>query len=311
MRPHERQLSGYLLARAALGRKIDDTPEITKLPDGRIVKSEKVLHDLRAAHDSVQETRRLLPNGRGNVKEDILATGGEASRMHLAGAVMREHYLQQKFGDSPEERFSMQTETAVSLITGQASCLGSALVAAHVHASRLGQGQAVAVVANDHVDHVWSEARRPGSDRSNDVILDRWTSGPAILKQDSRFGQDPRVEDIYSLAPEDRDHARDTVASITDEIKNDPELMEEFKANLEVLGRMDYRFAGKTWNEENVMGKRFRKHAAARLHAPRPAYGLELLAAGAARSLGEGVRSAVDKAPGIVETAKAMFPERS
>jgi hypothetical protein len=40
-------------------------------------------------------------------------------------------------------------------------------------------------------------------------------------------------------------------------------------------------------------------------------FGQEVLAAGVARSLGESVRGAADKAPGILDTAKKMFPKPS
>lgn len=330
MRPHEDRLSGYLLARAAMGRKIDDAAEISKPPNGRTLKSENVLKDLRAANDTVEETRRLLPNGRGNVKGDIIATRGEASRRYAAGAIMTQKYLE-KMGirEGSDPRFAMQVETAVSLFTGQASCGGSALVAAHVHAPKLGKGRMAAAVANVEADHMWTEARRSDSHRDNDQIIDRWTSGPAILKEDSSYGLDPKVREAYPLYGANRDKALGNVNRILSDLKKDHALQAEFRANMEELDRMDYRFGGKIWDEESVLGEGFRRKAGDILHPdPSPAagpdkvseknrkgaslpYRHEALAAGVARSLGEGVRGAVEKAPGILETAKRMFPKPS
>jgi hypothetical protein len=311
-------------------RKIDDAVEISKLPDGRTLRSENVLKDLRAANDTVEETRRLLPNGRGNVKGDIIATQGEASRRYAAGAAMTGSYLEKKgirAGNDP--RFAMQVETAVSLFTGQATCGGSALLAAHVHAPKLKKGQAAVAVANVEVDHMWTEAKRANADRMNDAILDRWASGPAILREDSRYGLGSNVQEAYPLYGANRDKALSNVHWILQDIRKDQGLKAEFQANMAELERMDYRFRGKVWDEESVLDEGFRRKACSILH-PDPARTVpieralakeqkppalsssqEVLAAGVARSLGEGVRGAAEKAPGILEAAKRMFPEPS
>jgi hypothetical protein len=330
IRPHEGQLSGYLLARAAMGRKIDNAAEISKQPDGHALKSENVLRDLRAANDTVEETRRLLPNGRGNVRGDILKTNGGASRRYAAGAIMKQSYLE-KNGIREKEKpdVAMQVETAVSLFTGQASCGGSALLAAHVHAPKLKSGQKVVASADFAVDHMWAESRRPNADRSNDQIIDRWTSGPAVLREDSSYGLNPKAKEGYPLNGANRNKAINNVNRILQEIKKDHGLIAEFQANMEELRKMDYRFMGKVWDEESVMGESFRRKAGGILHpdssqlarsariletdkqVPVRPYSQEVLAAGVARSLGEGVRSAAEKAPGILDAAKHMFPKPS
>jgi hypothetical protein len=328
MGPDDHPLSGYLLARAALGRTIDDTPEIRKEPDGAILRSEKVLQDLRAANASLEITRRLLPHGRGNVKEDILATGGEASRRYTAGSRLRESYTRKEFGGSVTGILKYQMVAAVGLFTGQAACGPSAALAAHIHAPRLERDQTLVAIGNSKIGHAWAEAWR-GTDPDNDVILDRWTSGPAILKQDSRYGLEPEVEKLFALDYRNRSRAVLNMVSMSEEIRNDPGLKAEFEASMKHLEQTNHKILAKVWDEESVMGESFRKRAGARLHAesaplaqaergssqpgqaPRPPFTLELLAAGVARSLGEGVKGAVTKAPGIVATAKDMFPKPS
>lgn len=330
MRPHEDQLSGYLLARAAMGRKIDDFPQILKLPNGDTSKSEFVLKDLRAANDTVEETRQLLPNGRGNVKEDILATGGEASRRYAAGAFMMDDFLMQKgLHLGSDLRFSMQVETAVSLFTGQATCGSSALLAAHVHAPKLKQGQIAAAVADFEIDHMWTETRRSDADRMQDPILDRWALGPAVLREDSKFGLNPNLTDAYVLYGSNRDNAIRNVQRNLNDIRKDHGLQAKFQDAMTELEQMDYKFNGKIWDEENVMSGTFHGKAGKILHsdssqaahwdkilgtnktAPTRPFNQEILAAGVARSLGEGVRGAAEKAPEILQVAKQMFPKSS
>ena len=329
MHPHEGQLSGYLLARAAMGRKIDDAAEFRKLPDGHTLKSENVLKDLRNANDSLEETRRLLPKGRGNVKSDIIATRGEVSRSYAASAHMSNSYMEKKGVDVRKNpKFGMRTETAISILTGQATCGGSALVAAHVHAPKLEKGQTSVAVANVGIDHMWTESKRQNTDRGNDQIIDRWAVGPAILREDSKFGLSPKLQDAYSLNVENRDKSLGSVNQIHKEINADRGLIDQFKKNMSRLEMMDYRFGGKVWNDENVMGDDFRNHAGKILHSDSPQVAnsdnvletdkkaptlplIQVLAAGVARSLGEGVRGAAKKAPGILDTAKQMFPKPS
>ncbi|HLP42112.1 MAG TPA: hypothetical protein VK465_11435, partial [Fibrobacteria bacterium] len=267
MRPHEGRLSGYLLARAAMGQKIDDSPQIRKLPNGRALQSEYVLKDLRAANDTVEETRRLLPNGRGNVKEDILATGGEASRRYAAGSYITNEFLKQKgLKADSDPRYSMQVQTAVSLFTGEATCGGSALLAAHMHAPKLKQGQVVAAIADVQVDHMWTETRRADGDRTQDPILDRWASGPAVLREDSKFGQNPNPTEAYALYGSNRDNAIRKVQMNLNDIRKDHGLQANFQAAMTELEQMDYKFMGKIWDEESVMSGTFHGKAGETLH---------------------------------------------
>jgi hypothetical protein len=328
MRPHEGMLSGYLLARAAMGRKIDDDPEVVKLPGGGTRKSEHVLKDLRAANATVEEARRLLPNGRGNVAEDILSTRGEASRLYEAGLRLEEKYRIRHGLHQHENRlFDIAAKTAASLLTGQASCNGSAVLAAHLHAHKLEKDQGAIVFHNPAADHMWTETRRLGMNRMNDPILDRWTSGPAVLRQDSKYGRSPAGYDYFTLDAENREGALRAAENSLREMKGDRRLVESFKIDMLKLKITDYRFNGEVHREESVMSDDFRRKAGKALHprsskvpksdtilgrdgkAPVRPFAQEILAVGVARSLGEEVRGAVEKAPAILDAAKRMFPK--
>ncbi|HLP39891.1 MAG TPA: hypothetical protein VK465_00160 [Fibrobacteria bacterium] len=327
VRPHERRLCGYLMARAALRCKIDDVAEIRRTPDGKTLKSENVLQDLRAANDTVEESRRLLPHGRGNVKSDILATRGEVSRICQAKWNLEENYLEKKGPlEIPEHRFETWAETAAALICGEATCGGSALVAVHVHAPKLKEGQTVRVVQSLDVDHTWADSIRKGAEPGNHPILDRWASGPAVLREDSSFGRFSDFKVGYDVDAKDGKKCTEGVERILKEMKGDRGLMARYKADLKQLKREGFRFPGKVWDEVNVLRATFRVQAAEILR-PEPSlppyakkilrtdkdvpalpFGQEVLAVGVARSLGEGLRGAVTKAPGIVDAAKRMFP---
>jgi hypothetical protein len=326
-------LSAYLLARAAMGKKDDAFRTVTHLPAGGRGRAketpENLVRDLRAANDTLEEARALLPHGRGNVRSDILATNGEALRRMEAGRNLAENVLKSKGLHRGEERaVDIWVDTAVAGLTGQATCGGSALFTAHLHAPKLEKDQSAIVFHNPTQDHMWTEVVRPGQGFRNDQIIDRWTEGPAVFREDSKYGRDPKGYDYYTLNPGNRDQALYHVGKIADEMKADRTLPRKFASDMRQLQENGRIFRIDVLDPETVLHDRFLEKAGRIMHprsskapgsdkalgtdrkAPVRPYAREILAAGVARSLGEGVKGAADKAPAIVDAARQVFPRR-
>ncbi|HET9642325.1 MAG TPA: hypothetical protein VFP68_02970 [Burkholderiaceae bacterium] len=152
--PDDIPLAGYLLARQVNGRPVEG----------------EHLQLLRNAHDSVREARNLLPYGRGNVKEDAIATDGLST--------FAVNQVRQEFDDLP---------VAVSaLLGGAGNCEEYAALSSLAMAARLPPRAQARTVTRPFVDHVWSEASIDGNfkDRSHTVVIDGWRQGPAVFAPD-------------------------------------------------------------------------------------------------------------------------------
>lgn len=161
----EYPLQAYLQQRAVLGERVEGA----------------LLTRLRAAHASVTETRDLLALGRGNVTDDINASDNR-SYEHLLGfrTYAGQHGLDTK----------SYAAAAVKFQAG--NCGEFADVATHIHSGKLQPELQVSKVASKAVDHSWSEeSPKSGQAPLNDIILDAWAEGPAILRQDARFAAYP------------------------------------------------------------------------------------------------------------------------
>lgn len=327
IREHEGMLSAYLLARAAMGNKVDPFRVVARAPNGRMETPENLAKDLRLANDTLEESRVLLHQGRGNVWSDILETNGEALRRMEAGRNLADNYLASKGlhrGEDPAK--DIWVDTAVSCFTGQATCHGSSLVTAHVHAPKLGPDQSAIVFRDISRDHQWTEVVRPGQGFGNDQIVDRWTEGPAVLREDSKYGREPQGQDVYTLNAGNRDRALNQIGEIAGEMRRDRSLHARFGTDMTRLEGGNRIFQVEIQEAESVLRDRFLEKAGRTLHprsskvpmsdrvletdrkAPVRPYAQEILAAGVARSLGEGVRGAAEKAPVIVDAAKQVFP---
>jgi hypothetical protein len=172
---------------------------------------------------------------------------------------------------------------------------------------------------------LWTEVSRPGQGFRNDPIIDRWTEGPAVFREDSRYGKDPKGYDYYTLNAGNRNRALENLGTVANEMKADRNLHEEFRSDMQRLQRGDRTYRVEIREREPVLGDRFLEKAGKIMHprsskvpgsdkalesdrkAPVRPYAQEILAAGVARSLGEGVRGAAEKAPAIVDAARQVF----
>lgn len=336
MKPGEAPLAGYLLARAAMHRKIEGP----------------VLRNLRAGHASVQEVGALLPLGRSNVREDLAnAKDGQPHLRALASYPLQEALEARHFppGTDISEIDSYRMAAAASQHAQTGTCLSYAANTTALHAAKLaGLKDERAIVAQSNhpiVDHVWSEMipRGKGPDgkpilHGEDVIMDGWCKDNlAILREDSEYarldrdGKGDHLSHDHVLDHKSGPEALKSVEAFTAEIKGSPDLRKTFRSEYK-----RYVSAGTEpdedclWDAQSVFHADFRREAGAALREDvgKPAPGKEasipdadpgakrakraslgeIRAVGVARSLGSNIRGAKADAPGIIASARDLFP---
>ncbi|HET9645930.1 MAG TPA: hypothetical protein VFP68_21825 [Burkholderiaceae bacterium] len=196
MIPEEMPLAGYLLARALDGRKVEGED----------------FERLRAANDSVREVRALLPFGRGNAREDIIASRGASTTRTEGGRNLKKPFVAGR--------------TAASIWAGAGNCAEHAQLSALAHAARLNsQSDGMTVYyTNDRVDHSWAEAlvrnpsrifdlcTEPPEPDDRDIVMDAWKDGPAVFSPDSATSRSDwngaRIKKRWKYLPEGLPNAK-------------------------------------------------------------------------------------------------------
>lgn len=152
----ERDFSSYLLACVFLDRKIEGA----------------LLKKLRAANESVNETRSSLSLGRANVDVDIQKNGEEIKgRLRL---IRHTHPSGRAFS------------TARSKFIKTGVCGEYANVVAYNYLKKfIAEGELVAYCsAGEKVDHGWVEIKISSGER---IRMDGWGNGPAIFADHGKF----------------------------------------------------------------------------------------------------------------------------
>ena len=342
LQPREASLAGYLMARAALHRKIDGP----------------VLENLRAGQESVQEVSELFPLGRSNVREDIAKAEGKHTTLRNLAAFPLLEALAVKHGypsekDVPESVwFPMLAATSQYTETGTCGSYASNTVPRH--AAKLdGRNDRQAIVASSQqpgLDHIWAEMMPLGKDpkgspihHDDDVIMDGWCKESlAILREDSEYarlkrgGKGNHLEHKLVLDYQSGPKGWATVEDFKSQIEGSRGLQQVYHEHFEQLVADGPKVFG-LWNAETVFHEDFRNQAAAALYAkalrpeleweaPFPGVHLpgagadsvsrqakhasleQIRAIGVARSLGLDVRPATAEAPRIIDSAREMFP---
>jgi hypothetical protein len=335
MKPGEARLAGYLMARAALHRKIEG----------------QVLGNLRAGHETMQEVGALLPLGRSNVREDIQKPGNEGSALRHHAALRMQESLESMQGYSfwrsmPDEEHSpMAAATSQYAKTG--TCYSYATNTTILHAAKLAgmpEGRAIVAQAEQpKIDHVWSEMIPEGKGkygkprlRDEDVIMDGWCEeNVAILREDSAFarldeqGRGSHLSHEHLLDPRSGPVAMAKLEAFKARIEASETLQQRFHTDLNSLAASGFELKH-PWDSLSVFHPEFRRQAGAAMHPEggHPAAELAaripgadpasirakhaslagIQAIGVARSLGADIRGAKAEAPAILAAAKEMFP---
>lgn len=161
-----RDLLGYLYAKSAIGEEIEG----------------ELLARLLDANCCIRHTRKKL------VRADAI---GESTSFSVKTLNRRLYYLRTKLKVNaalPEPRLC-----AVDSVKSEFMRVGSCgEMASHVTANYLVQclkkDEMAAVTFSPGLDHVWGEIHADGAPV---VIMDAWSIGPAILKEDSRYAKTP------------------------------------------------------------------------------------------------------------------------
>lgn len=151
-------LAAYLTGRSIVHKTIDG----------------EQLRRLREANDSVNETREKLHHGRSNVAEFLAVSQEPCWRM----AFMRRQDL------------SADAGTALAIKMGTGNCGEHASVAFATHGMKLGDAEKMHLVdGGKKLDHTWVQVEGHYDDQ---IVMDAWAVGPAILAKDGAFGPNRR-----------------------------------------------------------------------------------------------------------------------
>ena len=365
IKPREAQLVNYLMARAAMHRMIDNTPDFGWKKDHSrlnrkgipMVKRTGIRTDtldrLRAGHQSVQEVSDLMPLGRANVREDIGKAKGEHTPLRNKATYELENALaaiqMDRRGTDLTDNDCYRMIAASGQYAKTGVCDNYSTSTTILHAAKLaGMKEEKAIVAqaqSETMRHTWSEMMPMGQDENgklilhrDDVILDGWCKeNLAILREDGQYSQLDKNGNAghfkynQPLNHESGPEALQEVERYKRQIAASQPLQQSFNSQFMHLVDTEYKLSEDFfWNAESVFHDGFRQKAGAALHkqAENPAPGTyipipdahpvsrwakhrslaKIQAIGVARSLGSNFRGAIAEAPGIVASAKAMFP---
>lgn len=203
-------VAGYLLARASVGRKVDDPGTVQALCSGQ---------------KAVERGIEALHLGRGNVVADLWNSEDEA---YVAVQIQRDavNFLRSSIGYEPPkgdptplfrrmsrlERFwprdfnealrrhfpgAEAAEQALDFIArtlaarhyAAGNCGEHARVVAHERARMDDVPPTIRIAKSDYMDHAWAEAKASSGElRGDDVLMDGWMRTVAHLREDSHCG---------------------------------------------------------------------------------------------------------------------------
>lgn len=298
----------YFFARAALGQHID----------------ESLIPHLRKMDKSVQATRQEhLVYGRSNVREDLEKTGNEAyyrkkQAAKLAALFSIASRMKKDFMQVAGNTLTV-AGTAYSMMAKAANCGGHASVAAHLYQEQSPEADtnvSLVTMAHKHDDHNWAEVRIANlSQRSDRVVGDSWSDGPAILAEDGAYTS--KIENLNELEPWTKQTSEDVNKILASSTSMQSRLEENVKlASLKKIGEM---IPGRIWNSGSVYSKSFAENVllAMRESKTDPEARLagrlpidlknDILASGALRSVGASINESKRAAGSTVSRAKETF----
>jgi hypothetical protein len=249
----------------------------------------------------------------------------------------------------PQDDFSLITAaTSQYAKTGVCHAYAVSATALHA-AKLAGMQDERAIVAHSNrsdIDHVWSEMmpRGKGTDgkpllHGEDVIMDGWCEeNLAVLREDSHFarldqdGNGNHLEHGFLLDHRSGPTALDRMEKFKAQIEESVPLQRTFHDDLERgIARGAEPDDDCLWHAQSVFHEGFRRQAGVALHKdtgiPAPGTGAsvpdadpvsirakraslaEIRAVGVARSLNSNIRGAVAEAPGMIASAREMFPK--
>jgi hypothetical protein len=247
---------------------------------------------LARANQTVHETRAHLRHGRGNVFQDIEATGGEC--------IFRTS-MSYEIGD----RYGVDARSGAALAYGAGNCDQHGDINSRLHAPKLHPGETTHTVEIDQENmalsggptgHTFSELHAPPREvwkkqgsaipqkvlaNPPPIVMDSWANGPAVRRQDSTFA--PHAGAITPRECFDRQTGRHAMENMLDAMRQflpgggtrgeaEEILRRKRTENLQLVN----------WNNVQIVNHRFAQRAAQkRSNISRLA--CDIMAAGAGR----------------------------
>ena len=270
---HEVQQAAYQLGAklnvdaldaSAAGRKNEDGSVSAQYADPS--ERQRLADGTQTMHD----TRLSLQYGRSNVYGESDATkNGNVPRVNTSCD------MTMGFGHS------MGAGAALHL--GAGNCDQNAWINTRMHADKLQPGETVNTLTSQEAHHSFTEvhtATPPGKPPAPEIVLDSWSSGPAVRLQHSNWAHTPVVTDgpWESFDRQSGNAQRQEMLSAKQNFQNGtwPEANESLKLNQDTIR------PPKMFGDTPVVGSAFARQSADGL-MQKDALGQEIMAAGAAR----------------------------
>jgi hypothetical protein len=289
----------------------------------------------------------LLPLGRSNVREDLAKAKDEHIFLRGIARSKLQRALEARLnplGMDLSEDASSLIFAATSQYAKTGVCLAYAASTTAVHAAKLaGMQDERAIVAHSYhpsIDHVWSEMILQGKGKDGkpvlhgeDVVMDGWCKeNLAVLREDSRFARHgDRLSQEHILDHRSGPGALARIGTLKAQIEGSKTLRNTFHNELKRrVAKGSEPDEDCLWDAQSVFHEDFRQEAIEALHKSvrkadpgkearipdadpvsiraKRASLAEIQAVGVARSLGSNIRGAVAEAPGIIASARDMFP---
>ena len=285
LQPHEMQQAAYQLGAKLNGEALDVSASRRKNEDGSVSvdyadPSER--QRLADATQTMHDTRVSLKYGRSNVYgESDASANGNVPRVNTSCD------MTMGFGHS------MGAGAALHL--GAGNCDQNAWINTRMHAAKLQPGETVNTLTSQQAHHSFAEVHTdtpPGKPAAAPIVLDSWSSGPAVRLQDSSWARTPVVNGgpWESFDAQSGGVQRQDMLSAKQSFQNGtwPEANESHRVNQATIR------PPKMFGDTPVVGTRFAQQAAEGLSG-KDALGQEIMAAGAARdaynlSIGQATR---------------------
>jgi hypothetical protein len=256
------------------------------------------LKRLIIGNDAIIQARRHLYHGRGNGKAEVEASKNEnAIRSDVARDLYWELLGEARWANV-EEIAAADVAAALEMRAG--SCTEFAALATAYAGVELSRGETTHLIEGKEEDHTWSELRVNGCDPgADDVIMDPWADGMAVLRQDSAFGFD--TTGIVSSHHLDRRAAKRVMGRALELLQRlgEPDMQKKKNDFWAGYKAKNYTYGGLR-DPTPVIGAHFLRTVDERLRSlgSQPAGRVlqQIVAAGAARQLGRNVKQAAQEA---------------
>jgi hypothetical protein len=179
LQEHEHQQAAYQVAVRATGDPIEDPLELAHL---------------RAATQTMHDTRTDLRFGRGNIRIDVQASMGMSSARTAAAYDMLGYGVNES------------GHAGVALAMGAGNCDHNGIINTRRYAPMLGEGETVDTVGNANVHHTWSQINQQPKVNADGrveprptIVMDSWADGPAV-----RLGDSAWAAGVASTLPRER-----------------------------------------------------------------------------------------------------------